>query len=289
MRARGRSARVSRFVAVDDRSSPARPSTDGERQSRQSHELDAVAAAVGAVTREIRRAARAIPGVALVEAQAGAGQRFVLREIKRGLNQLDPRRLISDPPRPMLVAPADESNPPPDASAQTVEEKMTALLTRSMHDTPSDSRRTLHEVLVGELVPDEARILSALSDGSSYPLVHIAAPGVGSYQKLVLENASSVGRAAGVALPDRVHVYVSHLRRLGLVEAGPEDHSLKDAYDILLTEPNLRAMIAAMGKGPRGARIIRRTVRMSDLGRELWEAASSRQDAGGDDRDAPAG
>jgi len=289
MEAPGRVARLPRFVAMDDRSSPASPSTDPERQSGQSHELDAVAAALGAVTREIRRAARAIPGVTLIEAQASAGQRFVLREIKRGLDQLDARRLTSEPPRPMLVAPPDGSNPRPDVSAPTVEEKMSALLSRSMHDTPNESRRTLHEVLVGELVPDEARILSALSDGSSYPLVHIAGPGVGSYQKLVLENASSVGRAAGVALPDRVHLYVSHLRRLGLVEVGPEDHSLKDEYDILLTEPNLRALIAAIGKGPRGARIIRRTVRMSDLGRELWEAASSPQDAGGDDRNAPAG
>jgi hypothetical protein len=271
---------------MDDRPSPASPSTDAERQSSQPHELDAVAAALGSVTREIRRAARAIPGVTLIEAQASAGQRFVLGEIKRRLDQLDPRRFTSEPSAPMLIAPPDQSNARPDVSAPTVEEKMKALLTRSMQDTPSESRRTLHEVLVGELVPDEARILAALSDGSSYPLVHIALPGVGTYQKLVLENASSVGRAAGVALPDRVHVYVSHLRRLGLVEAGPEDHSLKDEYDILLTEPNLRAMIAAMGKGPRGARIIRRTLRMSDLGRELWEAARSPQDAGGDDRDA---
>ena len=285
MRPRGRSARLPRFVTMDDRSSPARPSTDAERQS---HELRGLVAAVGAVTREIRRAARAIPGLGLVEAQASAGQRFVLREIKRGLDQLDPRILESEPSRPMLVAPPDESHPPPDVSSQTVEEKMTALLMRSMHDTPSDSRRTLYEVLVGELVPDEARILSALSDGSSYPLVDIAGPGVGRYQKLVLENASSVGRAAGVALPDRVHLYVSHLRRLGLVETGPEDHSLKDEYDILLTEPNLRGIIAAMGKGPRGARVIRRTVRMSDLGRELWEAARSPQDAGGNEPEAPA-
>jgi hypothetical protein len=274
---------------MNNRPRPAPPSTDVERQSRQSHELDAVATAVGAVTREIRRAARAIPGVALLEAQASAGERFVLRRIKRRLDQLEPGRLTPEPSGPMLVAPPDGSNPQPDVAASTVEERMTALLTRSMHDTPNDSRRTLHEVLVGELVPDEARILSALSDGSSFPLVHIAAPGVGSYQKLVLENASSVGRAAGVALPDRAHVYVSHLRRLGLVEAGPEDHSLKDEYDILLTEATVRAMIAATGKGPRGARIIRRTVRISDLGRELWDAARSPQGHGGDERDAPGG
>ena len=272
---------------MDDRPRSA-PPADAARRSGESHDLEAVAAALEAVTGKIHQAARAIPGVTLIEAQAGAGQRFVLREIKRRLDQLD-QRLTSEPSRPVPLAPPDGSNSPPDVSASTVEEKMTALLSRSVHDTPSESRRTLHEVLVDELVPDEARILAALSDGSSYPLVHIARPGVGSYQKLVLENASSVGRAAGVALPDRVHLYVSHLRRLGLVEAGPEDHSLKDEYDILLTEPGLRAMIAAMGKGPRGARIIRRTVRMSDLGRELWEAARSAQDVRGDDRDVPAG
>ena len=274
---------------MDDEPRPAASSTNAERQSHRSPELDAVTAALGAVTREIRRAARAIPGVALIEAQASAGERLVRREIKRRVDEFDPRKPTSEPYRPMLVAPPDGSNPRPEVAAPSVEEKMTALLTRSVHESPSESRRTLHEVLVDELVPDEARILSALSDGSSYPLVHIAAPGVGSYQRLVLENASSVGRAAGVALPDRVHLYVSHLRRLGLVEAGPEDHSLKDEYDILLTEPNLRATIAATGKGPRGARIIRRTVRMSDLGRELWEAAQSPQDAGGDEPDAPAG
>jgi hypothetical protein len=274
---------------MDDLPSPASPSTDVERHSRPSNELDAVAGAVGAVTREIRRAGRAIPGVALLEAQAGAGERFVLQQIKRRLGQLDPRRLTSQPSRRMLAVPPDESNSRSDIAGPTVEEKMTALLTRSMHETPSESRRTLHGVLVGELVPDEARILSALSDGSSYPLVNIAAPGVGSSNKLVLENVSSVGRAAGVALPDRVHVYVSHLCRLGLVEIRPEDHSFKDEYDILLTEPNVRAVIASVGKGPRGARIIRRTVRMSDLGRELWEAARPPQDPGGDETDAAAG
>ena len=91
-------------------------------------------------------------------------------------------------------------------------------------------------------------------------------PESGSNQKLVPENASSVGRAAGVALPDRVHLYVSHLRQLGLVESGPENHSLKDHYEILLTEPKLRETIASIGKGPLGRRVIRRTVRISDLG-----------------------
>jgi Abortive infection alpha len=264
--------------------------TDAERNGDQSSdragELAGLVSAFGAVTRGIRNAARAIPGVGLIEAQAGAGERFLIRQIKRRLDQVDRPLATRGQSRPALAAPpGGGSSAQGDGFPTTVEEMMTGLLTRSAHDSPTESRRTLHEVLVSELVPDEARILAALSDGSSYPLVHIAGPGVGSYQKLVLENASSVGRAAGVALPDRVHVYVSHLRRLGLVDIGPEDHSLKDEYEILLTEPNLRAVIASIGKGPRGARVIRRTVRMSDLGRELWEAARPPQDVAVDQGD----
>jgi Abortive infection alpha len=251
--------------------------TDVPRKSDSSRgQLDTVAAALWAVTRDIRAASRAIPGVSLIEAQATAGERFFLRQIKAVLDQIDP------PPTARAASPAEPAGPAASATAAaldgrppTIDDRMRALLTRSLHTTPAESRRALHELLVSELVPDEARILSALSDGSTYPLVHIAEPGVGNTQQRVLENASSVGRAAGVALPDRVHVYVSHLLRLGLVESGPEDHSLRDEYDILLTEPRIRATIESTRKGPRGARIVRRTVRMSDLGRELWEAAQT--------------
>ncbi len=265
--------------------------SDGEHQpDRPRSELEALAGALGALTREIRRAARAIPGVSLIEAQANAGERFLLRQIKRRLDQIDPPSIAPGHSLPIHAAPAsDGPSARTGAWRPTIEDRLQELLKRSLRNTPAESRQTLHELLVSELVPDEARILSALSDGSRYPLVHIAEPGVGRYQKLVLENASSVGRAAGVALPDRVHLYVSHLRRLGLVESGPEDHSLKDQYEILLTEPKLRETIASIGKGPLGPRIIRRTVRISDLGRELWEAARSSQNLGADQPDVPTG
>jgi hypothetical protein len=153
--------------------------------------------------------------------------------------------------------------------------KLGDLLRRSMDNTAGDSRLELYHALLDQIVPDEARILSALSDGSTYPMVHVAEPGIGAYQRRVLENASSVGRAAGVALPDRIADYVSHLRRLGLLETGPEDASVRDEYEILLTEPVVRAAIASVGQGPRGPRIIRRTVKLSPLGLELWRAATA--------------
>ncbi len=260
----------------------------GGASHRARGELDALAAALRAVTHEFGRAARAIPGVRAIEAQASSGERYLLRQIKRRLDEIEspigPTATQTPPVKPGANQPAAAVG-----DGSPIDQRLRALLTRSVRDTPAESRRTLHEALLDELVPDEARILAAMSDGSTFPLVHIAEPGVGTYQKLVLENASSVGRAAGVALPDRVHIYVSHLRRLGLVESGPEDHALKDEYDVLLTEPKLRATIASIGKGPRGARMIRRTVRISDLGRELWEAANPPEDADADHPNVPPG
>jgi Abortive infection alpha len=249
--------------------------------------IDALVGAVGAVTRGMRGAFRALPGVGPVEAKAEAGERFVRTQITQRLEGPEPARVA---PSSLLETTA-AARTSPRASPERrlpIDEAVRALLATSMRTTPEESRVILYEALVGELVPDEARILSALSDGSTYAMLHILEPGFGVSQKRVLENASSVGRAAGVALPEYVHLYVSHLRRLGLVEPGPEDHSLKDEYDILLTEPKLRATIASIGNGPLGARVIRRTVRISDLGRELWEAAHPPGGVNGDPVDSRA-
>jgi hypothetical protein len=248
--------------------------------------LGAVGEAVGGATRGLRHTIRAIPGVRQVEARAEAGGRFIRGELKKRLDGGDPRTITPRRPPPAITAPGSEPPRAVPTGRPPVPQTLQALLAASMRSSPEVSRRMLLEVLVGELVPDEARILSALSDGSIYALVHIAEPGIGGYRHRVLENASSVGRAAGVSLPEYVHLYVSHLLRIGLVESGPEDHSLKDEYDILLSEPKLRATIAARGKGPRGVRIMRRTVRISDLGRELWETAHPPQDLNDDPPDA---
>lgn len=223
---------------------------------------------VTAALSEVRTVARAVPGVRLLEEQAAETERYVLRELKRRIDMVDDGRRAAAAAQESAVSGAAAAPPPPSPG-----EMLHTLLRRSMDNTPDESRKALHEHLIASLVPDEARILSALSDGSAYPLVHVAEPGVGSFQKRVLENASSVGRQAGVSLPDRTHLYVTHLRQLGLVETRDEDAALKDEYEVLLTDQLVRATIRTINKGPRGARVIRRTLVISDLGRELWEAA----------------
>jgi hypothetical protein len=106
--------------------------------------------------------------------------------------------------------------------------------------------------------------------------VHIQSKANGG--RTVLANASTVGRAAGVQLPEATAAYVTHLRVLGLVEEGPADDALAVRYDILLGDPEVRgAEEQARGEGRLGARTVRRTVRLSALGRELWDACQQRE------------
>jgi hypothetical protein len=146
------------------------------------------------------------------------------------------------------------------------------LLDKSVHNVPDDSRNELYRGLLQALLPDEARILAALSDGSTYPVIHVAEPGPNA--EMVLRNASTVGRAAGVSLPGHTPLYLTRMLQLGLVTIRPEGpSSLNEEYELLLTDSAVNTAQAKARRGIIGARIFRRTVRISELGQEMWDAA----------------
>jgi hypothetical protein len=195
-------------------------------------------------------------------AQIGHAERLGLRLLKRHLAALEHD-----------AAPAGE---PGDVPALRLER----LLARSVGQSTDGGREELYSLLLAQLVPDEARILAALSDGGSAAVVHVRSrwlrSGVGAP---ALENVSSVGRAAGVALPQLVPTYVSHLLRLGLVELADEDESLELDYELVMAETIVRdALARANGAAVFPPKVLRQTVRLSDLGRGLW--STSRSDAG---------
>ena len=183
-------------------------------------------------------------------------ERALVRIARRHLNELDPPTITASPG-------VDES---PNAVLRT-------LMDRSMYSSPDTSRDALYLHLLNALVPDEARILAALSDGSAYPVIHIAEPGTGGTPVFALKNASTVGRSAGVSLPRHTPLYLTRMLHLGLVRLGPEASSISDEYEMLLTDSVVNIALATARRGVRAARVVRRTVRISDLGQELWEAA----------------
>jgi hypothetical protein len=163
------------------------------------------------------------------------------------------------------------------SSPTTMQSKMSSLLDSALSQSSASSRQMLFHKILDQIVPDEARILGALSDGSASPLLHVyGRTRAGLVGEVVLENASLIGKTANLGLPQLTPTYVSHLLSLGLVETGPEDPALKDEYEILAADISVLKAIKQAGRGPIPARIDRFTLRLSGLGIELWNATMGR-------------
>jgi hypothetical protein len=159
--------------------------------------------------------------------------------------------------------------------AESLDLKMQRLLDRALDQSTRSGQAELFHRILDQLVPDEARIIGALSDGSVSPLVNVHAWNrAGILGKATLENASLVGRTANLALPHLTANYVTHLLSLGLVELGPEDPSMKQDYEILMAETHVLKAIKAATRGPLTARVDKHTLLLSQLGRSLWEATT---------------
>lgn len=169
-------------------------------------------------------------------------------------------------PRPLQSA-KDESAGGPSDSLHT---KLGRLLDRALDQSTTGSQQELYHRLLDQLVADEARIVGALSDGASSPLVNIHSR---SRNQVVLQNACLIGRTANVALPHMVPQYVDHLLSLGLVETGPEDSSRKADYEVLMAEPMVLKAVKNASRGPLIARTEKLSLSLSGLGKGLWAAA----------------
>ena len=171
---------------------------------------------------------------------------------------------IDSGPRPVQPA---QPEPSPDDSLHT---KLGRLLDRALDQSTTGSQQELYHRLLDQLVADEARIIGALSDGTSSPLVNVYSR---SRNQIVLQNACLIGRTANVALPNMVPQYVDHLLSLGLVETGPEDPSRKADYEVLMAEPMVLKASKSASRGPLFARTEKLSLHLSALGKGLWAAA----------------
>jgi hypothetical protein len=155
------------------------------------------------------------------------------------------------------------------AVASTPRDLMSNLLERSVGQDSEGSRIDWFTAVLRQLVPDEARIIAALAEtGERPPLLHVL-PRSGHGR--LLENASLVGRTAALTLPAMTPVYVTHLRLLGLVDSGPEDESNDKGYELLLADREVRAALKAGEMGKLPARVLKRTLILTQRGTDLWE------------------
>jgi hypothetical protein len=146
---------------------------------------------------------------------------------------------------------------------------MAQLLHRSIGFGRQRAEEYLYAIILRQLTPDEARILATLSSGSPFPLIDVAErTNLGSAERILLRNASTVGKSAGVSLIDQVPSYLTRLNGLGLVEIDEEAPSLENQYEFLITDETVGEAENLVKR----VKFIRRTVRNSRLGAEFWRA-----------------
>lgn len=210
------------------------------------------------------RVARQLPGGRTVEREAQRLQRFATAEL---------RRIVTPPIAPTgAERAAIEYIRNADSGAAPLRSAMNELLERSVESSRADSRSYLFGTIVSQLVPDEARILAAMSDGSRFAAADVVLKRRRG-SRVLRANVSAVGRQAGLVAPESVPIYLTRLHGFGLIEFGPDDESLSVQYDILATDQTVRDARHSIEKRNRGAiRLEHKTVLMSAFGREFWAA-----------------
>lgn len=256
------------------RTSQRRPGRQLARQEQTSGSAIVTAARVGRLLgRSGWRVARQLPGVAIVEHQAARIAHVAAQEVGRLLEMPQLGRGSTPSPeeqRVMMLVQNAGSDPEPLRTA------MSELLERSTESDGSRNRDYLFGSIVSQLVPDEARILALLANGHSFAVVDVVAKQVGrSTTRTVLTNASTVGAAAGIALPDNVPTYLTRLDNFGLLEFGTPGVDLDAQFETLLADPVVKQARQCVEDGKQGsAKIVRKSVSLSAMGRQFWTACA---------------
>lgn len=218
------------------------------------------------------RIARQLPGLTLVEQQAQRLRQAAGAELLRLLEM--PQQFLgtasAEEQRVMMLVQNADTDPAPLRTA------MTELLSRAGTTTPVKSREYLFGTIVSQLVPDEARILAALADGKRFAAVDVVAKHVGrSATRTIVANASLIGAAAGVSPARNVATYLTRLQGLGLVDFGPAADELSEEYDQLAVEGTVQEARSYIEHNKLGsAKLLRKSVALSPLGREFWSACA---------------
>lgn len=161
---------------------------------------------------------------------------------------------------------------------QGARELMATLLSDADNLTLDQARERQYLRVLAQLSPDQAKMLAVVADDRVLPLIHVGAGlPAGPVREVVLENASSIGREAGVTLRESVPLMVGQMRRLGLLDIGPEDEKLKTAYEVMAADTAVREASRHVRQNLRlWPRLLRHTVMISGFGRELWQFAGPR-------------
>jgi hypothetical protein len=135
--------------------------------------------------------------------------------------------------------------------------------------------------ILGELAPDEGRILRLLSTEGPQPVVDVRAAnliGVGS--QLISHDLNMLGMQAGCRHPERMTAYLGNLQRLGLIEFSDDPLPDPIVYQVLEAQPHVLEAIKHTAR----AKTVHRSLRLTAFGTDFCAVCFPRAsvDAGGE-------
>jgi Abortive infection alpha len=159
------------------------------------------------------------------------------------------------------------SRPADEPSTTDLRERGAELLRRSADVHYDEDVHPAYARILDALAPDEARILRLLATKGPQPSVDVRA-GLPLVSELVAPGRSMIGAEAGCRFPERVHAYLNNLYRLGLIWFSREPIRERLRYQVLEAQPEV---IAALRKGGRTARTVRRSILLTPFGRDFCD------------------
>lgn len=186
--------------------------------------------------------------------------RHAAREYARELVGIDDVRADTAPDG---AGPREEH----DAEWTLLRDRGRELMRRSRDVHYEEIAHPAYERILGELAPDEGRILRLLLVNGPQPAVDVRTGGPLALlsSRLIAPGFSMIGARAGCRYPDRVPGYLNNLYRLGLIWFSRE--TLRDPvrYQVLEAQP---AVLAAI-KSVRMAKVIRRSIHLTPFGEDF--------------------
>ena len=208
------------------------------------------------------RAARDPRAAIKMVRDAGDDLRGYARELL-GVSEIDDRL------RQLLrTRSAQPDTPAGDTTVQVLRSRGEALLRASADVDHDEVTHPAYARILGELAPDEARILRLLALEGPQPAVDVRSShliGLGSQARA--EGLNMIGLEAGTRHPDRVPSYLNNLNRLGLIWFSKEPLEDPVRYQVLEAQPDVLGAL----KSPGRTKSVQRSILLTPFGRDFCE------------------
>lgn len=146
-----------------------------------------------------------------------------------------------------------------------------ALLEQSLDPGAEAQPHPAFRRILAQLSPDEARILRLFrADGPQAVMDVVAArSSIARSGTTVASNLTRVGEHAGCLEPEHGTLYLENLERLGLVDVDDEAIEGHDDYELIEVGAAYQDAAREAARAGQRVRGVRRTARLTALGREL--------------------